>query len=325
VSIVADPHIAFAHGGKADFKGEHMSWYNFLSARNVSLNVLFVHADFHNPNRLVHGSHMAQLAMTVRTSLTGKVFTIEFDAAPAPPHKVTVRDADGKVVKVVAHGSGALEVENLAVLVREKRHGVLGARGWRGAVMLLNTGRWLVEAASKPFPNPSQDRGKSLLDIQIIPNYDADHDVVAPHGLIGQSWDGDGMGIDGAQDNYTAAVVTTKAMAEGAIEGVAADYEMEDKFATTFKYSRFDAVAAKPRDVTKLLGKRSTGRADGAGAGASPDVETDGSAAEGEGDAAEVEAEVVVAAKAVAAKGKALANGIAARAVLVVPAVSTPA
>jgi len=273
----------------------------------------------------VHGSHMAQLAMTIRTALTGQVFTIEFDAAPAPPHKVTVRDAAGRVVKVVAHGSGALEVENLAVLVREKRHGVLGARGWRGAVMLVSTGRWLVEAASKPFPNPSQDRGKSLLDIQIIPNYDADHDVVAPHGLIGQSWDGDNIGIDGAQDNYTAAEVTTKAMAEGAIEGVASDYEMEHKFATAFKFSRFDAVTAKPRDVSKLLGERSTGRAFGAGAGAKPDVEADGAAAEGEVDAAPVEAEVVVAAKAVVAKGKALANGMAAAAVPVVPAISTPA
>ena len=35
-----------------------------------------------------------------------------------------------------------------------------------------------------------------LLDVQLNPLYDADHDVVAPHGLIGQSWDGDGVGVD---------------------------------------------------------------------------------------------------------------------------------
>ena len=66
VGMVADPHLSFAHGGRADFKGEHMAWYNFLSAKNVSLNMFFVHADFNNIHRLVHGSHMLFLAMKAR-------------------------------------------------------------------------------------------------------------------------------------------------------------------------------------------------------------------------------------------------------------------
>jgi len=215
---------------------------------------------------------MAQLAMTVRSALTAKVFTFEFSASATPPHNVYVRDHAGKLVKTVTHGSGSFMVEDLSVSVRERRaHGVLGARGWHGAIMMARTGRWLVEAASKPFPSKA-DRGKALLDIQIVPGYDADHDIVAPHGLIGQSWDGDDIGIDGAQDNYTAAVVTTKAMAEGAIEGVAADYEMEDKFATAFKFSRFDAVKAAPRDVSKLIGKRTQGGGGKGAAGVTPDV-----------------------------------------------------
>ena len=271
VSVVADPHLAFAHGGRADFKGEHEAWYNFLSAKNVSLNLLFVHAEFKNPNRLVHGSHMAQLGMVVRTALTGNLFTIEFSASALPPHKVVVRDGAGAMVKTVTHGSGSFVAENLIVSMREKRHGVLGAKGWRGAVMLVNTGRWLVEAASKAFPNAVLNRGKALLDVQLNPLYDADHDSVAPHGLIGQSWDGDGVGFDGAQDDYTTTEVTTAAMAEGAIEGTAADYEVEDKFATAFKYSRFDAVAASPRDTSKLSGSRKVGRRGGP-VGAYPDV-----------------------------------------------------
>ena len=39
---------------------------NFLSAKNVSLNMFFVHADFNNIHRLVHGSHMLLLAMKAR-------------------------------------------------------------------------------------------------------------------------------------------------------------------------------------------------------------------------------------------------------------------
>ena len=45
-------------------------------------------------------------------------------------------------------------------------------------------------------------------------------------------------------------------MGEGAIEGVAADYEMPSKWATEFKYSRFGKVAAPPRDVSTLTGKK---------------------------------------------------------------------
>ena len=63
-------------------------------------------------------------------------------------------------------------------------------------------------------------------------------------------------------------------MAEGAIEGVATDYEMTSKFATDFKFSRFDGVAAKPRDATKLSGKKRAGNKS-MRAGAMPDVEED--------------------------------------------------
>merc|ERR1712118_390383 len=217
---------------------------------------------------------MQQLALKVRTSTTGKLLTLEFRANAAPPHKATLRDATtGAVVKTISHGSGSFVVENLVVSIREKRFGLIGSHG---SVLTINTGRWLIEATSKAFPNPLKNPGKALLDVQINALYDADHDVVAPHGLVGQSWDGDNVAVAGAQDDYHGGEVTTKAMAEGAIEGVAADYEMGGPFETDFKYSRFDAVAAKPRDISALKGHRSAAKK-GKGAGASPDVpEEDG-------------------------------------------------
>ena len=36
---------------------------------------------------------------------------------------------------------------------------------------------------------------------------------VAPHGLIGQTFDGDGVAVDGAIDDYSAKVVVTKVCA----------------------------------------------------------------------------------------------------------------
>ena len=34
-----DPHLAFAHGGKADFRGKHGAIYCFLSTPGLALNV----------------------------------------------------------------------------------------------------------------------------------------------------------------------------------------------------------------------------------------------------------------------------------------------
>lgn len=146
--------------------------------------------------------------------------------------------------------------------------------GTHGAVLSVNTGRWRIEVASVPFPNPTKNKGKALLDVTIKAEYDADHDVVAPHGLIGQSWDGDGVAMGGRRDDYRGTEVTTSAMAEGAIEGEPSDYEVSSAFDTDFKFSRFDATSATPRDVTKLSGVKGVGHKAGS-AGASPDLSAD--------------------------------------------------
>ena len=65
-------------------------------------------------------------------------------------------------------------------------------------------------------------------------------------------------------------------MGEGAIEGTAKDYEMSTRFATSFKYSRFDAVSAQPRSVAALTGRKTDHRQRGTGAvGATADVTED--------------------------------------------------
>ena len=86
-----------------------------------------------------------------------------------------------------------------------------------------------------------------------------------PHGSIGQSWDGDNVGVNGATDDYTYnathPVLTTKAMAEGAIEGNATEYELSTPFVTRFKYSRFEYAIfdqCKVRDIKLLYGTHNT-------------------------------------------------------------------
>jgi len=68
-----------------------------------------------------------------------------------------------------------------------------------------------------------------------------------PHGLIGQSFDGDATPRQGKQDDYNAPVVWTTAQAEGAIEGVADDYRVASPFVTEFRFSRFDPLPSGAR------------------------------------------------------------------------------
>eukprot|EP00966_Prymnesium_polylepis_P245872 5687381-Prymnesium_polylepis.1 len=49
--------------------------------------------------------------------------------------------------------------------------------------------------------------------------------------------------------------------AEGAIEGALEDYRMEHDFATKFRYSRFDSVAAGARNASALGGRVASGHA----------------------------------------------------------------
>ena len=58
---------------------------------------------------------------------------------------------------------------------------------------------------------------------------------------------------EGKKDNYAPnedGIFATYAQGEGAVEGTASDYliDAKDPFSTLFKFGRFDAIAAPPRD-----------------------------------------------------------------------------
>ena len=79
---------------------------------------------------------------------------------------------------------------------------------------------------------------------------------IAPHGIIGQSFDGNKLTVSGKLDKYgDAPSFTTSAQAEGAIEGVYTDYIVPSPFSTDFRYARFDAQAPiMPRNISLLAG-----------------------------------------------------------------------
>jgi hypothetical protein len=276
-SSTGDPHLTFAHGGRADFKGDHLAWYNMLSARNVSMNVLFVHDDFRNPYKLVHGSAMKAVAWKFRTNGTGRIITIDYNASSSQANRALVRVSDSPTAVWLGHGSKPFHLENLRVEMREKKQLGMGKNGaWHGMALIVTSGLWRASVWNKPFPNAAANPGKALLNIHVEPLYNADADPIAPHGLIGQSYDGDGQPVNGKTDDYAETEVTTQAMAEGAIEGLASDYKMGGRFETKFAFSRFDATDAKHRDVAKLTGDKPVRKGPvSLSAGAGADVEDD--------------------------------------------------
>lgn len=242
-----DPHLHFAHGGRADFRGEHNAVFNFLSARNVSLNVRTTQADFHWAKRLVHGTKLEMVYLNVRT-LLGHTVLVSFNSSS--PHQAAIKtstDARSKwSTQFLLPGEDYSHDNIRAHLSTDKK------------LVLTVAEKWEMVATRSPFPFGKLNRNQSLLDVSIKALYDADHDVVAPHGIVGQSFDGDDTAIDGARDSRSGDEGTTSAQAEGAIEGSMTDYKIHgnDPFSPSFTFSRFDLTAASPRNTTQLSGTR---------------------------------------------------------------------
>ena len=240
-----DPHFRLPHGGRTDIRGEDGAIYNLLSAKNVSLSALFEAADFTWSKRSVHGTKMAAAFWVIRTYSNDTV-TVSYTAAVHGQERyaiVSVVGAEATDNKLHVDAAMPFKLSNLAVTLV-------------GRKLIVETDKWQMAASADPFPFPILNKGKVLMNIEVTPKYDADKDVVAPHGIFGQAYDDDEMAVNGAVDSPTGNEWTTKAQGEGAIEGSIADYKLADGFSTDFKYSRFDAVRAPHRDVSKLTGPK---------------------------------------------------------------------
>lgn len=246
VSAAGDPHFKSGHGDRFDFKGKDKTIYSLLSTEKLGINAFFEHVDYRElggPNkRFVQGSYMTAAYAKMRTS-TGHDLTVEFDATRAVWIQIGIDGAKPTAYK--APFSMSLDDVRISLANR---------------TTLISIPEWAVNFTSRfkygIARGTSCSDGKCFVDVKIRPRADMDHAKVAPHGLIGQSFDGDDIFVIGKEDEYKGKNVTTAAMGEGAIEGVAADYEVASKFATDFKYSRWGMRSAAPRDVAALTGRK---------------------------------------------------------------------
>jgi hypothetical protein len=199
---------------------------------------------------------MAAAYWTLQTE-AGKTVTVSIEALNR-----TASVNRAPIHRGLGHGLGRVAVVNDGiknVSVSESQEFVSGnvnVRWVSDRKLTVSNGQWETSATIQAFPFSSLNKGKVLLDVALKPLYNVESDVVAPHGIIGQSYDGDQIALDGARDVAQAGEMTTKAQGEGALEGTIADYQMKTPFGTDFVFSRFDKLAAKPRDVSKLTGRK---------------------------------------------------------------------
>jgi hypothetical protein len=244
-----DPHFTGGDGDTFDFKGENGGIYNLLSATWVTLNALFQHKTYHDAgpkHREVHGSFMFAGFAAITTG-AGRLLHIGYDATRAVFVNVAVVNGTEPTAYKAPF---SMTIDDVSVALVNR-------------VATITTPEWTIALSSKfkagivAAGNRCAD-GKCFLEVKASPRVDVAKLKVAPHGLIGQTYDGDGVGVIGKMDDYKTRdnVVTTSAMGEGAIEGDASDYEMASKYATDFKFSRWGKIEAKPRDVSQLTGQK---------------------------------------------------------------------
>jgi hypothetical protein len=258
-----DLHVHHAGGGQTDIKGVDGAVCVLHQSANVSLNALFTFADFtpapEDPRSdtilKVHGSHLTAAFVSVRTAILGEPVLVRVSYEPDKREHaahVTLAGLDettgaeaGRMDVWLKEDDGVTTVGDVTVEVRAAAP----------IKLLIKNANWEYAITPGTYRLASDSTRRRRIDVSVVALTDPLAAAVAPHGLVGQGFDG--LHIEGKTDNYqpdAAGVFTTSAQGEGAIEGVIHDYivDSNDPFSAAFKYGRFDARIAAPRDTSHL-------------------------------------------------------------------------
>ena len=198
----------------------------------------------------IHGSWLRAASWNLRTAQTPRLLHVFFHAVD--PHRAVITE-EGKKSFVLIEGEAPFVAEDVRVHFVSRK------------LLEVRTLHWRTTAESTiAYPHANKLR----MNVKIQPLQAGYRG--GPHGLLGQTYDGDRWAVHGLRDDYgrldsgalaTSRVgvggeKTTRAAGEGAIEGTLEDYRLRDRFQTSFRFSRFDAEGL-PRDVSALSGRRS--------------------------------------------------------------------
>jgi hypothetical protein len=222
IHAIQDPHITFANGGgTADFRGMNNTLYNFVSSPNFAVNLKTEFSDFYLKKLLVHGSFFTEAHIVSSKSSRISVWSDKIG------NKNTIwvnGTCDDKPFKIGVHRIFKCKDDIIST---------------EYSTMSVNTLDWTI----KVVPTRIYDRVRGpfvRLDVSF-----GKKTHVPSHGIVGQSYMSS-KPVFGKRDVYPeSGEFTTKAMAEGAIEGDASEYKVNAKYNTDFKYSKFESSFEK--------------------------------------------------------------------------------
>ena len=236
-ALTGDPHLTGAHGDHADVKGADGGIYSLLSAPRLSVAVRFEHDDFKTPysKQLIHGSWVRAAFWVVRLRAPNPaVVRVAYELSKMNLHRarasVVVLDGTSNNASQLAHlrlevGGETFSRGELFVGLSE------GASSknpeTRRPILTVRTAAWLTTAkATNDYPH-----GVTRMDVRVKTRSRAVLRPVAPHGLLGQTFDDDAC-------RSTAPATTTRRRrraswstrrappAKGAIEGTIEEYRL---------------------------------------------------------------------------------------------------
>ena len=229
-----DPHLHFAHGGEADFRGQNDKCYAFFSAPGLAVNVKVEESTFtlRGGKVAVNGSYLTEAHVVASVDKGRREATASFYASELDVHnmgwEVVRGNCAGRTFKFGKNGyKGCFELE--------MRMGISSAiftlRNWTVNVH----GNFVYGWVSGP---------KHRIDVSLSARGDAAARSL-PHGLVGQSFSSTAP-RHGKKDLYPiAGSFKTSAQAEGAIEGSVSNYELAGPYSTAFTFSRYDGKEAE--------------------------------------------------------------------------------
>ncbi|EOD35533.1 hypothetical protein EMIHUDRAFT_201680 [Emiliania huxleyi CCMP1516] len=215
-SVRQDPHLHFAHGGQADFRGRNGVYYAFYSGPYLAVNVKTQDASFwlHGGKLLVHGSFLTEVHVVARSTSSTALALASFWAEELNPENWGWN---------VVNGTCKRHYFKIGKWGRKQCDRLSVEMTFSTATFTL--GNWTVTARGNHVYNWISGP-KHRIDVSFSARGDAPVRSLA-HGIIGQSF-ASAEPRYGLRDEYPkAGEFTTSAMAEGAIEGEAAIYPFE--------------------------------------------------------------------------------------------------
>ncbi len=224
-SLCKDPHLTFAYGGRADFRGRNGTVYNFMSSNAAVLNIRTRDAVFKLGRLTVHGSFMTDVYVVIRTP-NGRFFNITYSSGNLNEFHWAWHMIQGSCAK--AGNRVPFELGPHA-----EKHCDDSRITTDMSSTLIESREWTIRIRGKPVYDRI-DGPRHRLDISLGARVARDDFAAPPHGIVGASF-ASGVPTFGRIDHYPPRNVEgefwTTAMAEGALEGRAEDYELDSKLA----------------------------------------------------------------------------------------------